>query len=111
MYLLDSLTEYIVYIMGEKSFFEALFASRIDTLTDNTGLIYIILMAMGEGSGHIQSLILTAILVMMGFQTITIGLLGDTISANRKLLEDVQYRVRKMECGKSDEERKHEKSQ
>ena len=34
------LTEYIVYIMGEKSFFEALFASRIDTLTDNTGLIY-----------------------------------------------------------------------
>ena len=75
------------------------------------GIRFLILMAMGEGSGHIQSLILTAILVMMGFQTITIGLLGDTISANRKLLEDVQYRVRKMECGKSDEERKHEKSQ
>jgi uncharacterized membrane protein len=74
------------------------------------GIRFLILMAMGDGNGHIQSLILTAILVMMGFQTITIGLLGDTISANRKLLEDVQYRVRKMECGKSDEEKKHEEN-
>ncbi|WP_295067612.1 glycosyltransferase family 2 protein [Ruminococcus sp.] len=74
------------------------------------GVRFLILMAMGDGSGHIQSLILTAILIMMGFQTITIGLLGDTISANRKLLEDVQYRVRKMECGKSDEEKKNEEN-
>lgn len=74
------------------------------------GIRFLILMAMGDGNGHIQSLILTAILAMMGFQTITIGLLGDTISANRKLLEDVQYRVRKMECGKSDEEKKHEEN-
>ena len=72
------------------------------------GVRFLILMAVGEGSGHIQSLILTAILIMMGFQTITIGLLGDTISSNRKLLEDVQYRVRKMECGKSDEELRSE---
>jgi len=43
---------------------------------------------------------------MMGFQTITIGLLGDTISSNRKILEDVQYRVRKMDCGESEEEKK-----
>lgn len=75
------------------------------------GIRFLILMLMGEGDGHIQSLILTAILIMMGFQTITIGLLGDTISANRKLLEDVQYRVRKMECGKSDEEMKNEKAE
>ncbi|WP_028517838.1 glycosyltransferase family 2 protein [Ruminococcus flavefaciens] len=75
------------------------------------GVRFLILMTMGDGDGHIQSLILTAILIMMGFQTITIGLLGDTISANRKLLEDVQYRVRKMECGKSDEEMKNEKAE
>ena len=60
-------------------------------------------MAMGDGDGHIQSLILVAIMLMMGFQTITIGLLGDTIAANRKLLEDVQYRVRKMECAQPDD--------
>ncbi|MBE6875284.1 MAG: glycosyltransferase family 2 protein [Ruminococcus sp.] len=62
------------------------------------GIRFLIFMAMGDGAGHVQSLILTAILIMLGFQTITIGLLGDTIAANRKILEDVQYRVRKIEC-------------
>ena len=62
------------------------------------GLIGLLLMIMGEGDGHIQSLILMAILAMMGFQTLTIGFLGDTIAANRKLIEDIQYRVRKQDC-------------
>ena len=52
---------------------------------------------MGAGGGHVQSLILAAVLMMIGFQTITIGLLGDTVAANRKILEDVQYNVRKMD--------------
>ena len=70
------------------------------TLLDlQIAVLLMILLGMGEGDGHIQSLILTAIFIMMGFQTITIGLLGDTIASNRKILEDVQYRVRKMECG------------
>ena len=69
------------------------------------GVRFLILLGMGEGSGHVQSLILTAILLMTGFQTITLGLLGDTIAANRKLLEDVQYRVRKMECRTEDAEK------
>ena len=71
------------------------------------GIRFLIFMALGDGKGHVQSLILTAILIMMGFQTITIGLLGDTIAANRKILEDVQYRVRKIEC---DPKRKRIKS-
>ena len=62
------------------------------------GIRFLVLMIMGEGDGHIQSLILTAILAMMGFQTLTIGFLGDTIAANRKLIEDIQYRVRKQDC-------------
>lgn len=51
----------------------------------------------GEGNGHTQSLILAAILILMGVQIIVIGLLADIIAANRKILEDTQYRVRKME--------------
>lgn len=51
----------------------------------------------GGGMGHIQSLILAAILLIIGFQTFTIGLLADVISANRKLIEDVQYRVRRLD--------------
>ena len=62
------------------------------------GIRFLIFMALGDGDGHVQSLILTAILLMSGFQTITIGLLGDTIAANRKIMEDMQYRIRKMEC-------------
>lgn len=68
------------------------------------GIRFLILMSSGDGDGHIQSLILTAILLLAGFQTITIGLLGDTIAANRKLIEDMQYRIRKMECEPDEEQ-------
>ncbi len=51
----------------------------------------------GTGLGHLQSLILSAILMIVGFQVALIGLVADVISANRKLLEDLLYRVRKME--------------
>ena len=46
---------------------------------------------------HLQSLIASAVLMIVGFQVIVIGLLADMISGNRKLLEDVLYRVRKLE--------------
>ena len=51
----------------------------------------------GVGSGHIQSLILAAVLLLLGFQTIIVGLLADIIASNRKILEDVQYHVRRMD--------------
>ncbi len=51
----------------------------------------------GEGLGHVQSLILAAVLLIVGFQIALIGLLADVISGNRKLLEDLLYRVRRME--------------
>lgn len=63
------------------------------------GIRYLVYMFGGDSTGHIQSLILAAIFIILGFQTIVMGLLADTIAASRKLLEDVQYRVRKMECG------------
>lgn len=68
------------------------------------GIRYLVYMFGGDSTGHIQSLILAAIFIILGFQTIVMGLLADTIAASRKLLEDVQYRVRKMECGENTEE-------
>ena len=47
------------------------------------------------GAGHIQSLILACTLIIIGFVCIMIGILGDTICANRKILQDVQYHTRK----------------
>lgn len=58
----------------------------------------------GVGDGHIQSLILAAVLLMIGWQTIVIGLQADIIAANRKLLQDIQYRVKKMEMDKLEKE-------
>lgn len=49
------------------------------------------------GVGHVQSLILASILMLIGWQTIIIGLQADIIAANRKLLQDIQYRVKEIE--------------
>jgi glycosyltransferase involved in cell wall biosynthesis len=51
----------------------------------------------GTGLGHLQSLILSAVLMIVGFQVLLIGLVSDVISGNRKLLEDLLYRVRLIE--------------
>lgn len=67
------------------------------------GVRFLVYFINGVGNGHVQSLILASTLMLIGFQTVVIGLLGDIIAANRKILEDVQYRVRKMEL--SQEER------
>jgi glycosyltransferase involved in cell wall biosynthesis len=51
----------------------------------------------GDGLGHLQSLILSAVLMIVGFQILLIGLLADVISGNRKLVEDLLYRLRSIE--------------
>ena len=51
----------------------------------------------GEAARHLASLIVSAVLMIVGFQVLLIGLLADVISGNRKLLEDLLYRVRSLE--------------
>jgi len=51
----------------------------------------------GSGEGHIQSLILTSVLLMLGFTTFVLAVLADLVSVNRRLQEDILYRVRRME--------------
>ncbi|MBP1603563.1 MAG: family 2 glycosyl transferase [Acidobacteria bacterium] len=57
----------------------------------------------GAGLGHLQSLILSAVLLIVGFQVGLIGLVADVISGNRKLIEDVLYRVKKLELDRHKE--------
>lgn len=47
----------------------------------------------GEGTGHVQSLILAAILLGAGFNTILIAFIADLLAANRKLLENIRILV------------------
>ena len=59
------------------------------------GIRFIIYLCMGEGSGHVQSLILVAIFMLTGVISYLIGLQADIIAANRKILEDIEYHARK----------------
>lgn len=61
------------------------------------GVRYLYLMSLGQRVGHIQSLIFAAICIIVGFQVLLIGLIADLLSFNRKLLEEVVYRVRQLE--------------
>lgn len=60
----------------------------------------------GNGLGHTQSLVFASTLMMLGFTTFIIGFQADIIAANRKILEDIQYRVRRMEVGEDLEKNK-----
>ncbi|MDP8215439.1 MAG: glycosyltransferase family 2 protein [Candidatus Euphemobacter frigidus] len=64
--------------------------------------LYFLIIA--EGRGHVQSLIFAAIFFIVGFQILVIGLLADTIAANRKLTENVLYRVKKLESRRENEQ-------
>jgi hypothetical protein len=70
------------------------------------GIRFLVYFFMGAGNGHIQSLILSSTLMMLGFMTFVIGLQADIIAANRKLLEDIRYKVGKMYYDDSDEKEK-----
>lgn len=61
------------------------------------GIRFLIYFVIDNATGHIQSLILASTFLMMGFMTIVIGLQADIISKNRKILEDIQYHIRKLD--------------
>jgi len=50
-----------------------------------------------QGSGMVQSLILAAVFLIVGFITFLIGLIADLVSFNRKILEEVLYRLRRQD--------------
>ena len=56
---------------------------------------YIVIAIIDTSEGHIQSLVLSAMMIMVGMQFVVSGLQADNISANRKILEDIQYKIRK----------------
>jgi glycosyltransferase involved in cell wall biosynthesis len=51
----------------------------------------------GDGEGHIQSLILGGVLLMMAFLSWLVGLVADLINFNRQLIEMTLEKVRRME--------------
>ena len=72
--------------------------STVGTIFALSGLAlvirFLVFYFQGLGGGHIQSLILAAVLLIVGFQTWLIGLLADLVGKNRRLMEEVLWRVR-----------------
>ncbi len=60
-------------------------------------LRYLFIYLFHAGSGHLQSLILAAILIILGVQLFVLGLVSELVSVNRRLMEEVVYRLRNME--------------
>jgi glycosyltransferase involved in cell wall biosynthesis len=58
------------------------------------GVRFIYYYLLGNGSGHVQSLILCSILSIVGFQIIMTAFIVDLISVNRRLIEEIQYSIR-----------------
>lgn len=72
---------------------------------------YFVYVLQGTSEGHIQSLILASMLLIIAFLTGMIGLVADMISGNRKILEDTQYHVRKSEYDALYEQQKNRKKE
>lgn len=61
------------------------------------GIRWIFLFLEGTPRTHVPSLILTAILIIIGVQLWILGLVADLMAVNRKMLEDIQLRLRRSE--------------
>ena len=59
------------------------------------GVRYLYMASVGNGSGHLHSLILASVLLVAGFQSLLIAFVTDVISANRKLLEELRFESRR----------------
>lgn len=62
-----------------------------------SGIRFLVYVAKGEGSGHVQSVIFTALCITLGFLLCMLGFLADLMATNRRLLERIESRVRRME--------------
>ena len=62
------------------------------------GLRFLYYYIQGPGTGKVQSLILAAILAIIGFQIGLVGLIAELVRLNRKMLEETLLRVRRAEA-------------
>ncbi len=63
------------------------------------GLRFLVLYLLGQGEGHVQSVVLTALCLILGTLLIMMGLIADLIATNRKLSERLLLRVQRIELG------------
>jgi glycosyltransferase involved in cell wall biosynthesis len=72
------------------------------------GFRFLLLYFANGGAGHIQSLLLAVLLLVIGFLAAMLGVLADVIAGNRRLLEELVWRVRVLETRDSEHERRED---
>ncbi len=56
-----------------------------------------VLYFLGNGDGHLQSIVIGVMFILLGYINLVLGLLGSAIGWHRKVTEEVLYRVKKLE--------------
>lgn len=64
------------------------------------GLRFLYFYLTGDGDGHVQSVVLSGVLMIIGFQTGLIAFISDLISVNRVLLEEVRHNMNREKLSK-----------
>ncbi len=85
------------FLMYKPLQFFTVLGSILGLIGAGLGIRFLVFFFNGTGGGHIQSLILASMMIVLGVMTVIVGLQGDIIAANRKILEDIQYHVRKID--------------
>ncbi len=87
------LRSYITYKPFRTFFYTSLVPAVLGLVLGLRFLYYFFIV--GSGEGHLQSLILAAILLIIAFNLFTLGILADLISANRQLIQEAIFNTRK----------------
>jgi len=102
--LIGGVFGHIVRSMG--TILRTMTAYRPLAVLGGLGLLFLILGALvglipivawiqqGNTEGHIQSLIASFVLILMGIQFAVFGLLADAVSANRRVTDEILYRLK-----------------
>lgn len=85
------------FMMYRPLYFFSIIGSILSFIGVAIGIRFIYFFIIDGGRGHTQSLILASMMIILGVMTGIVGLQADIISGNRKLLEDIQYHVRKLD--------------
>jgi len=99
--LLSSMPNYIkksiftivrIFVVYQPFKFFVSIAGLIMSLGFILGTRFLYYFFLGEGDGHVQSVILAGVLIVIGFQTALIAFVADLLSVNRQLLEELRVK-------------------
>ena len=84
-----------IYALYEPLAFFTWAGAVLLTIAAIIGSRFLYFFLVGNGAGHIQSLIFASVLAMMGFQMWVLGIVADLVAANRKLVQEALYRLKR----------------